>query len=449
MCRSVKCSATSREGALRLNKFFFIGLSVAISAFIAANALLMFGEKSILVKDVYISEYQRAFGSEYQENMPKEAITAPLGTTQIYVQDSEAIEQWLVKEGDPVQAGSELALLNEAETEEQRSIWESERSALESEKSEVQSSLRDLESARSSNDGSASESNADRSTGTNGDGDTIEFNVDLQVGVEVPQDGSYAAGIAQAEQRLAAIESQLAVVNAQLDQRLSNPALISPVDGVVAKVNGDSLPLSIEIYSNDKSFITYAFEDEWQDIAVQDRVMVQAEGMAQAVAGTVLAVSPVPAEDSRWLDAYRALEPTEQPNPLAFYEVRIMPDQPIEDNLPFGHKANAQITVNEAQDAVALPEPWLFDRNEQAGFVHKLSPEGYAIKVPATVSFDTGGKAVLTEGVIPGEVAVEEDRLRRIEASPAVFVPFPIVRPDFELAKDTNWRVYVEYLLAR
>ncbi|MDN7226493.1 efflux RND transporter periplasmic adaptor subunit [Planococcus liqunii] len=432
-----------------MNKFFFIGLSIAITAFIAANALLMFGEKSIISKNIYVSEYERAYPNTYIEKLPKEAVAAPRDTMQIYVQEREAIEQWVVSEGDVVQAGSELALLNEVESQEQRTLWESEQRALEAEKSEVQNTLRELESAQSKQSGSESESASDRSSVTNEDGDTIEFNVDLSVGVEVPQDGSYATGIAQANQRLAAIDSQLAVIDAQLSQSLSNPALVSPVEGIVAKVNRDSNPLSVEIYSTEKTFMTYVLEDEWQDVAAQDRVLIQAEGLEAAVPGTVLSVSEIPAEDSRWLKAYRALDPKEQANPIAFYEVQILADEPITENIPFGSTANAEITINEAVDAVAIPQPWIFDRQDTNGSTYVLNEEGYGPVAPVTINFDVNGKAVLSDGVGVGAIVLKDDSLREYKSAPKVFMPFPSEQPNYEFAKNTNWRKYIEYLLAR
>lgn len=432
-----------------MNKFFFIGLSIAITAFIAANALLMFGEKSIISKNIYVSEYERAYPNTYTEKLPKEAVAAPRDTMQIYVQEREAIEQWVVSEGDVVQAGSELALLNEVESQEQRTLWESEQRALEAEKSEVQNTLRELESAQSKQSGSESESASDRSSVTNEDGDTIEFNVDLSVGVEVPQDGSYATGIAQANQRLAAIDSQLAVIDAQLSQSLSNPALVSPVEGIVAKVNRDSNPLSVEIYSTEKTFMTYVLEDEWQDVAAQDRVFIQAEGLEAAIPGTVLSVSEIPAEDSRWLKAYRALDPKEQANPIAFYEVQILADEPITENIPFGSTANAEITINEAVDAVAIPQPWIFDRQDTNGSTYVLNEEGYGPIAPVTINFDVNSKAVLSDGVGVGAIVLKDDSLREYKSAPKVFMPFPSEQPDYEFAKNTNWRKYVEYFLAR
>ena len=432
-----------------MNKFFFIGLSVAVVAFIAANALLLFGEKSIIAKNVYVGEYEQAYAGNYEETLPKEAVAAPLSTVQVYVQDAQAIEQWLVEEGDAVQAGSELATLNEAESEDQRAVWESEKSALESERGEVQSSLSSLESARSSNNGTESRSQSDRSAETDDEGNTINFNVDLNVGVEVPQDGSYAAGIAQAEQRLAAIESQLAVVNAQLNQSASTPALISPVEGTIAKINSTQEPLSVEIYSPEKTFVTYLLEDEWHKVAAEDRVLIQAEGLEGAVSGTILSVDAIPATPSKWLEAYQGLDPIEQANPIAFYKVQISIGPEVEAALPLGSSANADITINEATEAVALPEPWLFDRLDTNGSAHVLTETGKGALAPVTVGFDVGGKAVLIEGVAAGSIVLNERKLREFQKAPTVFMPFPSVQPDYEFAKTTDWRKYVEYLLAR
>lgn len=201
-----------------MNKYFVIGLSIAISAFLATNAILLFSEKSQVPKKVYISEYERTYTSTYTEKLPKESVTAPLGATEIFIQDTEAIEQWIINEGDYVEAGTELAILNEAESEEQRAIWQAQETALRSELQEVQGTLQNLERERPRQQTSTPNTSTNRDTVTNADGETIELDISVSMEVEVPQDGSYAAGIAEAEQRIAAIETDLAVIEAQLDQ---------------------------------------------------------------------------------------------------------------------------------------------------------------------------------------------------------------------------------------
>lgn len=432
-----------------MNRFFFVGLSIAVIAFLTANTLLMFGEKSILSKSVYVSDYEQAYTRTYETNMYKEALTAPQGTVEIYVQDHEALQQWVVNEGDDVTAGSELAILNEAETEEQRAVWETQKTALEGQQTEVRSSLATLQQARSAQGGPVSQDATDNSEITNDDDETIQFDVNVSVGVAVPQDGSYAAGIAQAEQQLAAIESQLAVLDAQLSQSLSNPSVISPVDGTVSKINRDTEPLSIEIYSNEKVFLSYVLEDEWPLVQVTDLVKIDGEGIEGIATGTVQSVSEIPAEESRWLKAYRQLDPKEQNNPLAYYEVRIVADVPIENAMPYGSNVNTSITLETADEAVALPTAWLFDYDGIEGKTHILNINGRPQTESIAANFEEGSKTVLTEGPEAGTVVMKEDKLENFVSPPKVFMPFPDRQPDFEHAKNTYWRAYVEYLLAR
>ncbi|WP_084244294.1 hypothetical protein [Planomicrobium okeanokoites] len=432
-----------------MNKYFIIGLSVAITAFLAINAILLFSDKSIVPKKIYVNEYERTYTSSYTEKLPKEAVTGPLAATEIFIQDSDAIEQWIINEGDYVEAGTELALLNEAESEEQRAIWEAEEDALNDELSEVRTVLRDLESAQSRQSRPTTGSSTNRDTTTTASGDTVELDVNVQLEVEVPQDGSYAAGVAEAEQRIAALETQLAVVEAQLEQNTAKPALISPIEGVVGKIDAGSMPMSIEIYSSEKLFMTYVIEEEWLEVNVDDRVFLHVDGIAQAMPGKVLRKSQLPADNSKWLDAYRSLDPVDQNNPIAIYEVLIMTEEPITDAVPYGKTANASIIVNEAADAVALKDAWIFDRYNGTGNVFMLNEEGRAEAVPVTIAFDLDGKAVLSEGVAPGATVIDSEILRQFAFAPQAFLPFPSIQPDIEHAKNTNWRRYVEYLLAR
>ncbi|WP_298824539.1 efflux RND transporter periplasmic adaptor subunit [uncultured Planococcus sp.] len=432
-----------------MNRFFFVGLSVAVIAFLTANTLLMFGEKSILSKSVYVSDYEQAYTRTYETHMFKEALTAPQGTVEIYVQDHEALQQWMVGEGDSVTAGSELATLNEAETEEQRAVWETQKTALEGQRTEVRSSLATLQQARAAQGGPVSQDATDNSEITNDEDETIQFDVNVSVGVAVPQDGSYAAGIAQAEQQLASIESQLAVLEAQLSQSLSNPSVISPVDGTVAKINRDTEPLSIELYSNEKVFLSYVLEDEWPLVEVADLVKIEGEGIDGIATGTVQSVSEMPAEESKWLEAYHQLDPKEQNNPLAYYEVRIVADTPIENTMPYGSNVNTSITLETAEDAVALPTAWLFNYDGTEGKTHTLNINGRPKTLAVATNFEDGARAVLSEGPEAGTVIIHEEKLENFVSPPKVFMPFPSYQPDFEYAKNTYWRAYVEYLLAR
>ena len=128
---------------------------------------------------------------------------------------------------------------------------------------------------------------------------TIEFGLDVDFTVDVTQEGSYAQAIAAAEQQLTDIARQLVVVDAQLGQDSARPALISPVDGVVSNITRLGSTLAVDIYSTQKIVTTYAKDNEWKKIEVNDRVLLQADGIGGAEEGTVLSVSAIPTKNER------------------------------------------------------------------------------------------------------------------------------------------------------
>ncbi|WP_088007316.1 HlyD family secretion protein [Indiicoccus explosivorum] len=455
-----------------MNKFLKATLIVTVLAFIAINAILMFGEKSVLIKRVYVHEYAQTFAEDYSKTLAKEALTVPGSELTISAAGTESVEQWLVDAGDRVEIGAELAVLDAAEAENQRAIWEAELKALKEEREEVEGALDDLEDELDDQDSSTTATETTRQNDDDDDDSTDDDDSDseeagdinVNVEVQVPQTGAFSAGIAQLEQQLAAIERQIDVVEAQLDQEFGEAVLLSPVDGVVGGV--DPALASVTIYSQDREFRTFVTEDQWQELAVGDEVFVQAAGLAEALPATIASISEVPAESDEWFHAYRVLSPETPDNPIAFYAVDVQlatPDAAAEADaeepavdpvtaaaaLPFGSTANAAITLDEAEDAVALPENWLVGRSEGAGFVFALTPEGYAAPVPVTVAFDLHGRTVLAEGLPPGVTALRDSELTEYLSPPAVFMPFPLESPDWEQAKEIPWRAYIPFLFGR
>ena len=433
-----------------MNKWITIGLSIAISAFLGANAILLFSEKSVISKAVYVHEYERLAKGDFEELLPKEALVAPLSMNTIYVKNEDTIKDWLVKEGDVVTVGQELATLNTSTADEQRSIWESEREALERQLTDLNSTISTLKSDRAA----AASSDTSSSTGNATDNVTevtedqtvnVDINVDVGVDVEVSQDGPFAQAIAHTEEKISDVNQQLVVVEAQLAQE-GTAAVISPVEGVVSKIRDKNDRLAIEIYSKDKIIVTYAINEQWQDVQVNDRVRLHADGMDKSIEGTVTEISQVPARDSEYLTTYKALDPKHQPNPLAYYEVRIQPIEPI-DNLPFGNNTNAMIIVNEAGQVASIKMAWLYDRLDQSAVAHVVNQKGYAVKVPVTIAFDWKTRSVISEGVQPGTVAVYEPQLNDYRYAPAIFLPMPIDSPSWKSAKANGWKNYLKFLV--
>ncbi len=432
-----------------MNKFLSIVAAVAISSFLATNLYLLFSDKSVIPKSVYVNDYERMTLNDYSKKMAKEALVAPMDLYTVYVNREDVVESWFVAEGDDVTIGEELALLNTDRADGQRNLWEVERDALLQQETELKSMIRELSTARSKAQ-TGNSSNVGQNQGVAEiEGNTkIELDLNVDFKVDVTQEGAYTQAVAAAEQQLADVARQLEVVEAQLAQNPSRPALISPVDGVVSKITRHGSTLAIDLYSSEKVVTTYAKDHEWQQIKEGDRVLLQGDGVAGAMEGTVFFVSEVPAQESEMLGAYKALDPMSATNPLAYYEVKVHTDADLAV-VPYGQNVNAVVLIHEAQNAVSVNEKWIRQMGDEEAIIRKLNPKGYAVKAEVTTPFAWKKRAVITEGLHLGEVAMDAPLLREYAYAPGVFFPMPAHMPTKEEWKAFGKRNYLKYMLLR
>ena len=88
-----------------MGKMRNIAVSIAVSAFLAANIYLLFSDKSVITKSVYVDRYERMTNSNFQEKIAKESFVAPEEIYTVYVGNEDTVDSWLVKEGDQVAVG--------------------------------------------------------------------------------------------------------------------------------------------------------------------------------------------------------------------------------------------------------------------------------------------------------------------------------------------------------
>ncbi|MCM3744142.1 HlyD family efflux transporter periplasmic adaptor subunit [Sporosarcina luteola] len=421
-----------------MNKRLSITVAVIVSLFIAVNVHVLFSKKSTVPKTLYVHKYERMTPGHYEEELPKEGLVTPESIYTVYVGDDETIDSWLVKEGDPVKVGDEIALLQTGRAESQLAAWEAEEEGLLEQRSAIESTIASLESDRSS----ARTNSSNVTTTETPEGSDVELNVDVQV--DVHQDGAYAQAIAEAERELSEIDRKLTVVQTQLEQDDARPALISPVDGTVSDVNKHGFTLAADIYSNRKLVTTYVQLDEWQKIEAGDPVRIQEDNLESVIEGTIHSVSEVPATDSRWREAYDKLDPKERENPLDLYEITIKPLEELY-NMPFGANVNASIIVNEAE-AVSVKLHWLESFIEDSAVVWKLDEQGRAANTNVTVPFITNNRAVITEGLTTGDVAIYNRNIEEYSNHPRVFLPLPLELPSRSDWRTFGWKNYVKYV---
>lgn len=412
-----------------MNKMVTISIAIVVSTFIASNAILLFSNKSEIARSYYIHEYDRVHESTYAKELEKESVVVPANEVTVTI-EVDAVDDIAVLEGDVVQEGTELALLNTQSADTQRANWETEQQAYMEEQSRLNNILENLESERY---GAGSNSTSNHSAG---DGET---DVNVQVDVNVSPEGNFAQAIAETEQKIAEIDRKLQIISNQLNQESGATALLSPIEGNIAAIQERGGTYFITIYANEKSVITYAKEDEWHQINEGQRVNNYSAYRDGVVEGSVLVKAQVPANESKWRKAYEQFgEKTKEP----VYEVQIEVDEQLE-TLPFAANINSVIITKEVENAIRVKADWLFNRSEETAEVYTLSDDGKIIRTQVNVPFDLKQYAILSEGIQRESILLNADP--KTDEAPA-FLPFPRDLPSWNSIKAIGWKDYVKYL---
>lgn len=400
-------------------------IPVILVLFAVTNLFLIYSDKSKIEKAQKVSDYERLVAKDFTEKMLKEAFIAPEELHTIYVHNDDAVNAWLVNEGDDVMVGQELATLDTNLADGQRAVWEAEKTSLSAQESELESLKRELESMRSNMNSSAESKYGDSNRVTELKEKTmIELDVNIGFKVDVSQEGSFAQAISAIDQQLSDIQRQLVVLDAQLLQDTTKPALISPVSGTVSKIIRHGATLAIDIYSEQQLVVTYAKEDEWQKFESGQQVVLQSKLFEEVVEGTVSSVASVPASADERLAAYQELDQVQVNNPLAYYEMRISLDGEVTD-VPFATNVKADITVNEAFDAVAVPKNWAKLKEDHIVETFMLAEDGRPTRVESNTPFETKTRYVLTDGLVGKNVVIYEPELEDYTYAPRLFMNFP------------------------
>lgn len=238
------------------------------------------------------------------------------------------------------------------------------------------------------------------------------------------------------------------VVESQLEQNTTSPALVSPTEGVVARIMNESDQPKIVIYSNEQVIETYAEDEEWSRLAISDPAVLDVNGTEGTVEGAVESVDKVPAVENEFLAAYKALADKKVTNPLAYYKVHLSTNGEVIP-APFGTHVNTVITTNTAQNAAAVRSKWLTKVGTEEAFAWRLDEKGYAKTTKLATQFEHLDRTVVTEGLAKGDVVVYNKSIRDQESAPSVFFPMPTYMPEKAEWKAFGWRNYFKVLLLK
>lgn len=432
-----------------MNKYWTAAIVAVVSAFLMLNFYLLYSQDSVIPKLVPIQEYERMTKKDYKKEQFKESLVAPIDAHTVYVGDEETVESWLVREGDEVFIGQELAVLNIDRIENERELWEREQAGLLDQQITLEDLRDELTTLRKdANTHSTSKTDRDQHVTEVPEKTRIELGLNIGFTVDITQEGSYAQAIASIDQQLSDVERQLTVIDAQLAQDVDHPALISPVSGVVSTMTRHGARLSIDIYDEEQVVVTYVDEKEWQNVEEGQRVKIQSNAIEEVIEGDVLSVSAVPAKEDEQLRVYQQLEGANIDPALAYYEVRMLPAKSLAD-VPYAANVKSVITTNEAFSATAIPKGWGRPGEGDHLRVIKLKENGRPTIIKATTPFTVNESVVIEGDLEEGEIVIHDPALYHYSYAPQLYFPFPSYQPTKAEWKKYGWRNYLKAMLIK
>lgn len=390
-----------------INKKFKIFALIAV-ILVVINAYLALKNNDVIQKAYYIDNIQYAAGGIHTKELEKEGILATSDDLRLAA-PVQSIDEVLVQRGESVTAQQELAIYKTDAVEKEQQKLEIERSAYESELAELEDILSDLSMASGS-------SNPSTSTDSTTLGSSGLWNIDLTLEFGIDQNTPTAEGEAIIRRHIAETEREIEILDAMMTELITDQALASPVDGVVADIVQDGDTITFIIYAADKNIITYIDEEQWQRVEPQQKaeIIVRAgKDDEMTIEGTVVEKQEIPAVESLWYDEMNKHDKLDPSKTL--YEVQIQPFDQLVD-YPFGEKADVTITTDEVFNSFIVPSDWIVEYEvPDIGNTHiyTIGYDGKTRLVPVEVAFKK--KGTVTETVKEEEIPVEEETVEEEE----------------------------------
>ena len=300
-----------------------------------------------------------------------------------------------------------------------------------------------LNIAKTSSDSTATSSG--RSTTSNSSGDNvIDVEVDLIVNVDLQDEAKYDAAISKIEQKMAEIQRELTIVQAQLTFNAETPQFVSPIDGVVEEVREFENDLVIDIIPEEQILVTFVDEKQWHEIEATQPVQAYSTHLAKSYAAQVAGKGTMPVTNNRWKEIHGQFE---QHPDLPLYEIQVTPGEAME-GLPFGANVNAIITIDQATGAMRLKDDWTITRNKEYAEIYSISTEGKIGRIPVNIAFDVPEtqSVIVSDGLVNGQFVLD-DTFRRNNAR--TFFPQPLELPSWETVKALGWKDYLAFLIQK
>ena len=388
--------------------------TVIMGLIVLVNAYLLLKDNDVILKKYYINDAHFAVAKDHEKILPLDAVVTS-SNEHFIAAPVQAVNEVLVTEGQSVDVLSELVVFKQQQTEKEVARLETERAAYATELAELEKVFSQLDSI-----GSETQPNSSVASDTINDGETVNVNLSIELGIE--QGTPTAEGMAIIQRAIAETTRQLELLNSRIMQLSEYNLLTSPVEGVVKEIvlEGDSSIFNIQ--SSNKKVIAYVTPKQWREIELNqftEITLFEGQDNELTLDGMVIEKQQIPARDSI---AFEEMKRHEKINSTeTIYEISILPNEDLL-NTPVGTLATANITVNEVLDSFGVHEDWLVqkanDEDDEAQYIYTLDENGKTTLTSAEKLFTYQTKlnqreALLVEG--EGEEELVQQTSPRIQ----------------------------------
>lgn len=383
--------------------------------FVAVNFYLIFKKDSEIERAAYINEWREIKEQNLVLSKEKPGVVTPSEEEYIYFQNGTGdFEQFLVKEGDEVQAGTALFEYSLKDLEATIEQLKAEITRLESEEESIEDNIDSLE--KMVHDLATSDDEVNPSNG--------------------PIIASIDAEIFEKELELSRIEAEIEkyedLISISDDSR---PSLIvdSPISGVVKSISHSLQNPVVMILSDEQQIIGLLDEDEMPDI--KEGMSAVINGSFGKKEGTIAKIAVHPEQDPQVgiKSEYQfVVELVEE-------DANMESEDKAERAIISGSHVNIKITTTEVEDALTLPRDTI-----RAGQIYVLKDDGMIEKRKVKTGIEINGIHEITSKAEVDELVVYEPS--NLKNKTAFFTPIDIAKMKKTDFKEMSKKEILRYL---
>ncbi|MFD1706846.1 efflux RND transporter periplasmic adaptor subunit [Siminovitchia sediminis] len=375
-----------------MNKWIRVLMVLGVILFITANTILITRENGSVSRINYISDWSKIRETDIVHSLAADGVIEEADTIYIMADQEKTIEEFLVKEGDQVEAGTTLFIYQSNQVDRQTSFLDSEIESLLAKRNSVEALIDEWSSL-------TPPASADTFADPVYSGEATDFEEwDPWTALENPQSADPSEWqqtmdkeIGEKRLELEKIEAEIEKLEKQkafLQNERDDLAVTSPVDGIVKKLRPNEKQV-ITIASNEKVLTGKLTEEELPEVKEGMRVNILSHLFESRPTGEVSKITRMPAGAD---------------DGTSLYPFTVTLDEQHSD-VQYGYHVTADIILNEMQGVPVVFAKSIRDQGDQS-FIWVLNENGITEKREIEKGLEDGGLYAVTSGGQTGELYV-------------------------------------------